>query len=164
MDLMSLKWTFKIVKMIFSLHVLPPLKKKNNSGSKDGSQPYARHCNRRICILSFTTSGLKLSSHQGHGGWSQELNPGSLALELEFLIVESSHSGFLIPHSHQSLVGSSRVRLFATPWTAARQAPLSVGLFRQENRSGLPCSSPRALPTQGCVSCISCIGRQILYH
>ena len=26
----------------------------------------------------------------------------------------------------------SRVRLFATPWTAARQAPLSMGFSRQE--------------------------------
>ena len=30
-----------------------------------------------------------------------------------------------------------------TPWTAAYQAPLSVGFSRQEHRSGLPLSSPR---------------------
>ena len=29
----------------------------------------------------------------------------------------------------------SRVRLFATPWTVARQAPLSIGFSRQEYRS-----------------------------
>ena len=33
----------------------------------------------------------------------------------------------------------SRVRLFATSLTVARQAPLSVGFFRQESWSGLPC-------------------------
>ena len=32
----------------------------------------------------------------------------------------------------------SRVRLFATPWTVARQAPLSLGFPRQESWSGLP--------------------------
>ena len=32
----------------------------------------------------------------------------------------------------------SRVRLCATPWTAAHQAPLSLGFSRQEHWSGLP--------------------------
>ena len=32
----------------------------------------------------------------------------------------------------------SRVRLLATPWTAAFQAPPSMGFFRQEYRSGVP--------------------------
>ena len=32
----------------------------------------------------------------------------------------------------------SRVRLFATPWTVARQAPVSMGFSRQEYWSGLP--------------------------
>ena len=32
----------------------------------------------------------------------------------------------------------SRVQLFATPWTVARQAPLSMGCSRQEYWSGLP--------------------------
>ena len=31
-----------------------------------------------------------------------------------------------------------RVRLFATPWTVAYQAPLSMGFSRQEYWSGLP--------------------------
>ena len=35
----------------------------------------------------------------------------------------------------------SRIRLFATPWTAAYQAPLSVGFPRQEYWSGLPLPS-----------------------
>ena len=32
----------------------------------------------------------------------------------------------------------SPVRLFGTPWTVARQAPLSMGFSRQEYWSGLP--------------------------
>ena len=36
----------------------------------------------------------------------------------------------------------SRVRLYATPETAAHQAPLSLGFSRQEHWSGLPFPSP----------------------
>ena len=36
----------------------------------------------------------------------------------------------------------SRVRLPATPWTAAHQAPLSMGFSRQEYWSGVPLPSP----------------------
>ena len=36
----------------------------------------------------------------------------------------------------------SRVRLLATPWTAAFQGPLSLGFSRQEHWSGLPFPSP----------------------
>ena len=36
----------------------------------------------------------------------------------------------------------SHVRLLATPWTAAQQAPPSMGFSRQEYRSGLPLPSP----------------------
>ena len=36
----------------------------------------------------------------------------------------------------------SRVRLFATPWTAAYQAPPSVGFSRQEYWNGVPLPSP----------------------
>ena len=35
-----------------------------------------------------------------------------------------------------------RVRLCETPWTAAHQAPLSMGFSRQEYWSGVPLSSP----------------------
>ena len=42
----------------------------------------------------------------------------------------------------------SRVRLFTTHWTAAHQAPLSMGFSRQENWSGSPCLPPVPLPIQ----------------
>ena len=43
----------------------------------------------------------------------------------------------------------SHVRLFATPWTVAYQAPLSMGFSRQECWSGLPFPSPGDLPNPG---------------
>ena len=60
----------------------------------------------------------------------------------------------------------SRVRLSATPWTAAHQAPLFLGFSRQEYWTGLPCllrrsSRPRE-QTSG--SYISSTGRRVLYH
>ena len=49
------------------------------------------------------------------------------------------------------------VRLFATPWTAAYQAPPSMGFSRQEYRSGVPLPSPGvfypALNVQGNMLC-----------
>ena len=48
-----------------------------------------------------------------------------------------------------SLKSLSRVRLFATPWTVAYQAPPSMGFSRQECWSGLPFPSPGDLPNPG---------------
>ena len=53
----------------------------------------------------------------------------------------------------------SRVWLFATLCTVARQAPLSMGFSRQEYWSGLPCSSPGGSSQPRDHTCISCIGR-----
>ena len=43
----------------------------------------------------------------------------------------------------------SCVRLFATPWTVACQAPLSTGFSRQEYCSGLLRPAPEDLPDPG---------------
>ena len=43
----------------------------------------------------------------------------------------------------------SHVRLFVTLWTVANEAPLSMGLPRQEYWSGLPFPSPGDLPNPG---------------
>ena len=59
-----------------------------------------------------------------------------------------------------------RVLLFATPWTVAHKASLSMECSRQEYWSGLLFSPPGDLPYPRTepISCISCIfGRQILY-
>ena len=43
----------------------------------------------------------------------------------------------------------SHLRLFVTLWTAAHQAPLSMGFSRQEYWNGLPCPPPGDLPDPG---------------
>ena len=54
-----------------------------------------------------------------------------------------------------------RLRHYVTPWTVAGQAPLIMGFSRQKYWSRLPCYPPeRSNP----VSCVSCIGRRVLYH
>ena len=57
-----------------------------------------------------------------------------------------SHAGSEPTLSAKSL---SRVQLFATPWTAAHQAPLSMGCSRQEYWSGLPFPCPKDLLEPG---------------
>ena len=57
--------------------------------------------------------------------------------------LNSSWSSFTSTHVC-SVVSAS-----ATPWTVAGLAPLSMGFFRQEYWSGLPCSPPGDLPDPG---------------
>ena len=73
--------------------------------------------------------------------WSLVLAPDLLCLQNAFHIPPAW------PQLHSEPVSSpacvlvcllSRVRLFVAPWTAARQAPLSMGFSRQECWSGLP--------------------------
>ena len=64
------------------------------------------------------------------------------------------HKGFAGLHwfakpdcAHARVLSCFRcVRLCATLWTAASQAPLAVGFSRQDYRSGLPCPPPGDLP------------------
>ena len=75
----------------------------------------------------------------------------------------------LCPQIHCACVLSRliHVQIFATPWTVAHQAPLSMGFPKQEYWNRLLCSPLGHLPNPGdrtCVSCISWIGRWILYH
>ena len=58
-----------------------------------------------------------------------------LAISLEPLLLLLSHF--------------SRVRLLATPWTAAHQAPPSLGFSRQEDWRGVPSPSPLWSPNRG---------------
>ena len=48
----------------------------------------------------------------------------------------------------------SRVRLVGTPWTAAHQAPPSMGLSRQEYWSGVPLPSPSNALKKGNIACL----------
>ena len=61
----------------------------------------------------------------------------------------------------------SGVWLFEMPETIAHQAPLSMGFFRQEDWSGLPCPPPgeSSWPRDWThIPYVSCIGRRVLYH
>ena len=51
--------------------------------------------------------------------------------------------------SESEVANLSRVRLLATPWTAAYQAPQSTGFSRQGYWSGMPLPSPGDLPNPG---------------
>ena len=53
----------------------------------------------------------------------------------------------------------SRVQLFATPWTVACQAPLSMGFSRQEYWNESPCRPTGNLPDSGIEPAF-----QVLYH
>ena len=57
-----------------------------------------------------------------------------------------------------SVVSSS----FVAPWTVDFKASLSMEFSRQEYWSALPFPSPGYQP--GYQTCVSCIGRQTLYH
>ena len=59
--------------------------------------------------------------------------------ETEKLLEHSGHCQESLSICAKSL---GHVRLFETPWTVARQAPLSMGFSRQEYWSGLPFLSP----------------------
>ena len=70
-------------------------------------------------------------------------------------------------HIYTYQVCGHHVQLFATSWTVAHQAPLSMGFPKQEDWSGLPFPSPgdlQASRDQTCISSISCIGGWILYR
>ena len=62
----------------------------------------------------------------------------------------------------------SRVQPFVILCSVAHQAPLSMGFFRQEHWSGLPCPPPGDLPDSRIepvsVFYVSCIVRWVLYH
>ena len=68
--------------------------------------------------------------------------------------------------AHVCVLPFSRVWLFATPWTVAHQAPLSVGFSRQEYWVGSHALLHRIFPTQGSnLSLLHLLhGRQVLYH
>ena len=59
----------------------------------------------------------------------------------------------------------SCVRLFVTPWTTARQVPLSMRFSRQEYWSGPPFPPPGdGYSLTRDPACVFCNGRWILYH
>ena len=72
-----------------------------------------------------------------------------LSVEQFFSVLKSPINcrALSIPGTHACVL--SRVQRFGTLWTAAHQAPLSMGFSRQEHWSGQPCPSPGDLPDPG---------------
>ena len=83
-----------------------------------------------------------LESQRGSGLLMlRSVSSESLWLRPKYQSFESSRACVLSHFSH--------VQLFATPWTVAHQAPLSMEFSKQEYWSGLPCPPPRDLPDSG---------------
>ena len=120
---------------------------------------------RRTCS---TESRCKRVSTFDHSSWEQQgilihsssESIATIALTLTDHYLE--HKVSLWKSSVLLVVESlSHVWLFATPWTVAHQALLSMGFSRQEYWSWLPCPPPGSKP----ISLMShCIGRWVLYH
>ena len=127
--------------------------------------------------LKFVLLGcnLPLPVHASHPGFFSDRQPHWLS---DFRLNGRCHCSRLLLNSSPALHYNcvcmlecvlshfSRVRLFVTPRTVALQAPLSMGLSRQEYWSGLPCPPPKNLPDQGSNQCFFSLlhGRQVLYH
>ena len=79
-------------------------------------------------------------------------------------VLKKSEPNLCLPVCEPSRFG--RVQFFVTLWTITLQASLSIGFFRQEYWSGLPCLPPRDLPNLGIepASLMSAALRQVLYH
>ena len=75
----------------------------------------------------------------------EPISPASPALQAGHLPTEPPRK----PYLGLCALLLSRVQLFATLWTVAYQAPLSMGFSRQEYWSGLPFPSPGDLPYPG---------------
>ena len=90
---------------------------------------------------------------------TRESNPGLLHCRQTLLPSEPPGKPTVYNTEVKSL---SRVRLFATPWTVAHQAPPSMGFSRQEYWSGLLFPSPGIFPIQGLNPGLR-QGKQMLY-
>ena len=80
---------------------------------------------------------------------SDQILPTSGEAELRMRIPALFWSQVLHVSSRMCGQSLSHVRFSVTPWTAACQAPLSMGFSRQEYWSGLPFPSPGDLPDSG---------------
>ena len=83
----------------------------------------------------------------GWTGWISLKSKGLLTVFSNTTVQSISSSVFSFLYSPtltsiHEVKSLSRVRLFATPWTVAYQAPLSLGFSRQECWSGCPFPSP----------------------
>ena len=96
--------------------------------------------------LGWVSSGLLLLSLLNHT-WLTCHHEGQTALHALIFLPAGLPCGFLAWGCSVCMLSHfSHSWLFATLWTIAHQAPLSMGFSRQESWGGLPCHPPRDLP------------------
>ena len=115
----------------------PPPRACSNSG------PLNRWCHSTISSSVAPSPTFNLSQHQGLLKADDFCCPVLLHLQCPIFCE------FILPWPAEYAQLLSHVWLFATPWTVANQAPLSMGFSRQEYWSGLPFPSPGDLPDPG---------------
>ena len=136
-------------------------------GLRFGTQDLSLQCRHSACGMGLVVAVLRLSCSKPHGilvprrgieRKSSALQVNSQPLDQGLLVVsyKAKHTFCCLVRHFPTLRNVcvcmcvlSRARLFATPWTVARQAPLSVGFSRQEYWNGLPFPSPGNLPDPG---------------
>ena len=100
-------------------------------------------------MLRSRTTNVKLQHISDYADYAPTLFKHQLYTSIRKSRVEAMmQSGVIISGQNSGLEIKKRkpskyyqlgcVQLFATPWTIARQAPLTMGFSRQEYRSGLP--------------------------
>ena len=98
-----------------------------------------------------TYSNFPLGNPMDRRVWLATVHGGLKELDTTFQLKQQQYvtmlGYFILQFSSVQLF--SRVRLFATIWTRARQAPLSMGFPRKEHWSGFPFPSPGDLPNPG---------------
>ena len=128
----------------------------------------------------FLRSGLYDLTYLDRGGtiwlyWDAQVGPNHINISCENMTFTRSNfsAGQLSPMSLYSggsvcmLSCFSCDRLFATPWTVAHQDFSVLGIFQARILEwvAMPFSRRSSQPRdRSWVSCVSCIGRQVLYH
>ena len=98
------------------------------------------HCSQSLLLLLLSRfSCVRLCATPEYGSPSGSPIPEILQARILEWVAISSSNAWKWKGKVKSL---SRVRLLMTPWTAAYQAPPSMGFSRQEYLSGVPLSSP----------------------
>ena len=128
------------------VHCCPGPLQSSFSASSQAPQP-------QVHALSITSSPCGPSAVYPGSHHLPALSPSLLFLPFPLLdthILSPPRSDQTFAYSLLSVLSHfSHVQLFATLWTVAHQAPLSMGFCRQEYWSGLPFHSPGDLPDPG---------------
>ena len=109
----------------------------------------ARHVGRSVELLSPLGAHHPSSDSTWSLTWKDSLNPLEFLTEITWCRHEWLNHRTFVTKLCCMLSRFNHVWLFVTLWTVARQNLLSMGFSRQEYWSGLPCSPPGDLPTQG---------------